>query len=95
MDINKSEVKRIAKLAGLSPSEKDLELYQKDLSNIVNLFDKLKGVDTDGIEPLYNVIDDNLRLRKDIAVKENNTDDLIKNSSKSRYSFFVVPKMIE
>ena len=95
MDINKSEVKRIAKLAGLSPSEKDLELYQKDLSNIVNLFGKLKGVDTDGIEPLYNVIDDNLRLRKDIAVKENNTDDLIKNSSKSRYSFFVVPKMIE
>ena len=95
MDINKSEVKRISKLAGLSFSEKVLESYQKDLINIVDLFDKLKEVDTDGVEPLYNVIDDNLRLKEDRAIKENNRDALIKNAPKSKYGFFVVPKMIE
>ncbi len=95
MDINKLEVKRIAKLAGLSFSEKVLELYQKDLINIVNLFDKLKEVNTDGIDPLYNVIDDNLRLREDRVVKDNTREEVMKNAPRNKYGFFVVPKMIE
>ena len=95
MDINRSEVKRILKLAGLSFSEKDMELYRKDLMNIVDLFDQLKKVNTDGVEPLYNTIDDDLKLREDNAIKENSRDDLIKNAPKSKYGFFIVPKMIE
>lgn len=95
MDINKSEIKRILKLAGLSFSEKEMELYRKDLANIADLFDQLKEVNTDGIEPLYSAIDDNLRLKEDHAVKENSRDDLIKNAPRSKYGFFVVPKMIE
>lgn len=95
MDINKAEIKRILKLAGLAFSEEMIDLYQKDLIKIVNLFDKLKEVNTDGIEPLYSVIDDNLRLKEDKAIKDNSRDDIVKNAPKSKYGFFVVPKMIE
>ena len=95
MDINKSEVKKILKLAGLSFLEQDLEQHQKDLTNIVALFDQLKNVNTDGIEPLHNVIDDTLRLRQDVVMQENSRDDALSNAPKSKYGFFVVPKMIE
>jgi aspartyl-tRNA(Asn)/glutamyl-tRNA(Gln) amidotransferase subunit C len=95
MDINKSEVKKVLKLAGLSFLEQDLEQHQKDLSNMVSLFDQLKDVNTYGIEPLHNVINDSLRFRDDKVMEENGRDDILKNAPKSKYGFFVVPKMIE
>ena len=95
MDISKSEVKRITELSSIACSEDELSSYMKDLSKIIELFDKLKYVNTDNIEPLYNVIDDNLRLRKDVSIKKNTKKDKLKNVPKSKYGFYVVPKMIE
>ena len=95
MDISKSEVKRITELSSIACSEDELSSYMKDLSKIIELFDKLKYVNTDNIEPLYNIIDDNLRLRKDVSIKKNTKKDILKNVPKSKYGFYVVPKMIE
>jgi aspartyl-tRNA(Asn)/glutamyl-tRNA(Gln) amidotransferase subunit C len=95
MDISKSEVKRITELSSIACSEDELSSYMKDLSKIIELFDKLKYVNTDNTEPLYNVIDDNLRLRKDVSIKKNTKKDILKNVPKSKYGFYVVPKMIE
>ena len=95
MDISKSEVKRITELSSIACSEDELSSYMKDLSKIIELFDKLKYVNTDNIDPLYNVIDDNLRLRKDVSIKKNTKKDILKNVPKSKYGFYVVPKMIE
>jgi aspartyl-tRNA(Asn)/glutamyl-tRNA(Gln) amidotransferase subunit C len=95
MDISKSEVKRITELSSIACSDDELSSYMKDLSKIIELFDKLKYVNTDNIEPLYNVIDDNLRLRKDVSIKKNTKNDILKNVPKSKYGFYVVPKMIE
>ena len=94
MDINRSEVKRILKLAGLAFSEEDMELYRKDLMNIVDLFDQLKKVNTDGVEPLYNTIDDDLKLREDNAIKENSRDDLIKNAPRSKLVSPIILKLL-
>jgi aspartyl-tRNA(Asn)/glutamyl-tRNA(Gln) amidotransferase subunit C len=95
MDISKSEVKRITELSSIACSDDELSSYMKDLSKIIELFDKLKYVNTDNIEPLYNVIDNNLRLRKDVSIKKNTKKDILKNVPKSKYGFYVVPKMIE
>jgi len=95
MDISKSEVKRITELSSIFCSENELLFYMNDLSKIVDLFDKLKNVNTDNIEPLYNVNDANLRLRKDVSIKNNTKKDILKNVPKSKYGFYVVPKMIE
>jgi aspartyl-tRNA(Asn)/glutamyl-tRNA(Gln) amidotransferase subunit C len=95
MDIKKSEVKRITELSSISCGENELLSYMNDLSKTVDLFDKLKNVNTDNIEPLYNVNDDNLRLRKDVSIKNNTKNDILKNVPKSKYGFYVVPKMIE
>ena len=48
MDIRKSEVKRITELSSISCSENELLSYMNDLSKIVDIFDKLKNVNTPG-----------------------------------------------
>ena len=76
MDINKSEVKKIIKLSSILCNEKELANYNNDLCKIVDLFNELKNVDTNDVEPLYNVVEDNLRLRSDEVNKKNSRDDI-------------------
>lgn len=47
------EVKHIAKLARIELSEKDEERFKRDLSSILDFVNKLKEVNTDNVEPLY------------------------------------------
>lgn len=48
---SKEEVKHIAKLARLGLTEKEIEKFRKDLSSILDYFEKLKEVDVAKIEP--------------------------------------------
>jgi len=54
--IDKEEVKHIAKLARLGLTEKEIEQLQKELSSILDYFEKLKKVDISGIEPTTHSI---------------------------------------
>mgnify|MGYP001575768092 CR=1 FL=1 len=49
--ITQEEVQHIAKLARLGLTEKEVEKFQKDLSSILDYFEKLKEVDISKIEP--------------------------------------------
>jgi len=52
--IKKEEVKHIAKLARLGIDAKEQEKFQKDLSAILDYFESLKKVETEGIEPTFH-----------------------------------------
>ena len=52
--ITKKEVQRIAKLARMGITEKEEEMFQKDLSSVLDYFNSLKEIDTSGIEPTFH-----------------------------------------
>lgn len=47
--LSKEEVKKIAKLARLGLTEKEIEKFQKDLSSILDYFEKLKEIDVSNV----------------------------------------------
>ena len=94
MSINKLEVIKIMKSAGISCDPNELKSYVNDLSKIVVLFKKLKELNTNNIEPLYNTNNDTLKLREDRVIKQNKREDIMSNVSKSKQGFYVVPKII-
>lgn len=55
MKLKKSEVEKIASLARIELSEDEKKKFQKELSSILDYIDKLSEVDTDGVEPTYQV----------------------------------------
>jgi len=55
MKLTKNEIKHIAELARLELSEVELKKYGSQLSDILDYIDKLKEVDTKGIEPTAQV----------------------------------------
>lgn len=53
--ISLDEVMHLAKLSSLSVSKEEAESLQKDLSKIVDYADQLNELDTDNVEPTFQI----------------------------------------
>ena len=65
----------------------------KRLEEAVRLAEVITRVDTDGVEPLYSILEEeSLRLREDVAEPPNNRNELMRLASCSDEDYFVSPQ---
>jgi len=95
MSVNTEQVRHIAKLARIAMSDAEVEAMVPELNNILGWVEQLGEVDTDGVEPLTAVIDQELRLRDDAVTNGNIRDAVLANAPAAEHGFFAVPKVIE
>ena len=95
MSVSPEQVRHIAKLARIAMSDEELERLVPELNNILGWVEQLGEVNTDGVEPLTAVIDQQLRLRDDVVNDGNIRDDVLANAPDAQHGFFAVPKVIE
>ena len=55
MSLTKEEVLKVAHLARLEFKEDEIEKFRGDLNNIIKFIEELQEVDTNGVEPMYQV----------------------------------------
>lgn len=53
--ISQEEIIKLAKLANIRLEEVEVAKYQKEVSSILEMIDQLKKIDTEGVEPTYQV----------------------------------------
>ncbi|NTW27213.1 MAG: Asp-tRNA(Asn)/Glu-tRNA(Gln) amidotransferase subunit GatC [Candidatus Moranbacteria bacterium] len=63
--LSKEEILNVAKLARIGVSEKDVEKYQHDLSEILDYFKKLDELDVEGVEPIGHITGMQNKFRND------------------------------
>ena len=95
MSVNADQVRHVARLARLALGDDEIAKMVPELNSIIGWVEQLGEVDTDGVEPLTAVIDNDLRLRDDIVNDGNVRDDILKNAPDAQHGFFAVPKVIE
>lgn len=102
MAITPQDVAHIAHLAHIALSPEQTTAAADDFGQIIELFQELKHVDTEGIEPLVQplaaVQEMNLRLRADEPAPTNTTterDALMSNAPSQSEGLFLVPTVIE
>jgi len=95
MSLDSSDVKNIAALARLKVDENDIPAYTENLSNILDLVDKMQAVDTSNVEPLANPLDATQRLRADDVTEPNQREQLQTVAPATEAGLFLVPKVIE
>jgi aspartyl-tRNA(Asn)/glutamyl-tRNA(Gln) amidotransferase subunit C len=86
--ISKQDVQKVAKLARINITEKEIERFQKDLSSILDYFELLKRADTGKVKPTFHPSETKENIvRKDDPISSNIEDDLIKQApdKKDRY----------
>lgn len=93
--ISIKEVEHIARLARLSLSEEEKQLYTEQLAKILDYFDELKQVDTSGVEPMAHALSIVSVLRDDTVEPPPGRDLLLTNAPAAENGFFRVPKIGE
>lgn len=94
MKITKEEVVHVAKLARLNLDEEDIELYTKQLGDILTYMDTLNRVDTKGVHPTSHAIFINNAFREDEVRTSIPVERALANAPQSEDGSFVVPKVI-
>jgi aspartyl-tRNA(Asn)/glutamyl-tRNA(Gln) amidotransferase subunit C len=95
MPIDKSQVKKVAKLSRISLDDSKLESLSKDLVSILNFVEQLNKLDTNAIKPLTSIIDKSLDTRDDTVSDGQIKDQILKNSPEKNEDFFIVPKVVD
>ncbi len=98
MKITEKEVRYVAGLANLQLEEGEIARLQADLESILEHFDKLNEVDTNGVAPMAQVLFDGgetAALRADEPVPPLGSEAALANAAQKGSGYFKVPKVIE
>ena len=95
MKIDKKTTLKIAKLIRIKILDEEVEELSSQWSSILDWVEQLNEVNTDKIDPLNNVSMSELPIRKDIEIKDNDTNKILSNAPEELENYFVVPKVVE
>jgi aspartyl-tRNA(Asn)/glutamyl-tRNA(Gln) amidotransferase subunit C len=95
MKIDRAHLDKIAHLARLEFEEKDAEKMMQDMSAIVDWVEKLKEVNTDGVEPLTTMSYEINMFRNDEVKEHLSHERALLNAPEKDKDYFRVPKVIE
>jgi len=95
MNITKHDVEHVAKLARLEITETEQAAFSKQLSAILTYVEKLKALDTAGVEPTATVLEQTNVFREDKARPSLSVEKALANAPEGDSGYFRVPKIIE
>ena len=98
MKLTEDDVRYVANLANLSLSPEETTRMVADLGGVLELMDRLAEIDTEGIEPMAQVIfetDDTATLRPDVERAPLGSEVAVANAAVTSGGYFKVPRVIE
>jgi aspartyl-tRNA(Asn)/glutamyl-tRNA(Gln) amidotransferase subunit C len=87
-------VRRIAQLARIELGRGDLQRVAKDLSRILEYFDKLEELDTSQVEPLVHPLERADVLAEDVVSPSLGVEDTLANAARHDETHFLVPRIL-
>ena len=95
MEFSAEEIKKVAKLAKISLSDAEVEMFNQQFISIAQVITKLQHVDTTDITPIHNPSKASTLMRKDVVTDGNYVKNIMVNAPKHEFDCFVVPKVVE
>ncbi|MBK9015674.1 MAG: Asp-tRNA(Asn)/Glu-tRNA(Gln) amidotransferase subunit GatC [Saprospiraceae bacterium] len=94
MKIDRDLILKLENLAKLELSEGERERLGVDLTNILQMVEKLKELDTSNVEPLTYISDAVNMLREDEIKGQVSNEQALFNAPEKNKPYFKVPKVI-
>jgi aspartyl-tRNA(Asn)/glutamyl-tRNA(Gln) amidotransferase subunit C len=95
MPVDSATVRRIAHLARIRVSEREVPHLQDELNAILAFVEELRSVDVEGVEPMTSVMPVPMKKRSDIVTDGSIPEKIVANAPASDDHYFVVPKVVE
>jgi len=94
MQVDDALIDKLSRLAMLSFNEAEREEIKSDLQKMIGFVDKLKELDTTGVEPLLHMSANINILREDVTGNMISREEALQNAPLHDEKFFKVPKVI-
>ena len=95
MPITPKQIIQISNLARIKIEQDQVHLLTEKIGEIISFVDKLKAIDTNEIEPLFNPLDAVQKLRPDMITEIDESENFLGIAPLVRKKLFVVPKVID
>ena len=95
MQVDDALIDKLSRLAMIDFDEEEREEIKKDLEKMIGFVDKLKELDTTGVEPLLHMTSNINILREDVPGDMLPREEALKNAPNHDDQFFEVPKVIK
>jgi aspartyl-tRNA(Asn)/glutamyl-tRNA(Gln) amidotransferase subunit C len=92
--LDREQVHKVALLARLELTQAEEERYAVQMSSILDYFEQLSELDTDGVEPTTRAIDLSNITRLDTRTAYQNLDGIFAAAPDREEDFFKVPKIM-
>ena len=94
MQVEREEILHIARLANLDIKEEELEVYTRNLQDILNFANIVKNAETENVSETIGITNNTNVFREDeIKVFEDNAA-LLQNAPEQEDNMFKIPKVI-
>lgn len=95
MKIKREDILHLANLSDFSMSDDEIDSIGKDLENIISYISELDELDTEGVEPTYQVFEmENIWRDDEIKEQEATRDDLLALTKEAEDNQIKVPKVL-
>jgi aspartyl-tRNA(Asn)/glutamyl-tRNA(Gln) amidotransferase subunit C len=89
------EVRKVARLSRLELTEAEIADSATRLASVLGYIDRLRELDTEGVEPMAHPMEDSNRLDEDVPVAGLALSVMLKMAPGSEGDFVRVPKVID
>lgn len=93
--ISESEVRHIAHLSRLNPTDDEVKLFTDQLSAILEYVDQLSEVETKDVPPTAHALPVRNVFREDVPGRCLTPDEALSNAPARDGNFFAVPKVLD
>ena len=95
MNITREEIKHLADLSNFSISEEEITSLGGDLENIIKYISQLDELDTENIEPTYQVFEmENIWREDAVKPQDASREDLLALTTEEKDNQIKVPKVL-
>ncbi len=92
--ISKKDVSKTAHLARLHIEETELEQYEQQLQQVLNHFEVIQEVPTEGVEPMYSPTIGSVELRPDVVEEFEDKEQAMQSAPDLQGHLFRVPPVV-
>ena len=93
--IDQAQGRKVAKLSRLELNEEEIEEFTGQLRSILEYVEKMKELDTTGVEPLAHCLPISNVFREDCIKESIGTEKTLANAPQRDGEFFKVPKILD
>lgn len=93
--MNKEDIRHIAEIAQIDFTDEELDKFAPTFDENIKLVNKIKGIDTEGVEEVFQVNGTENNIREDKIGESLSQEEALENAATKKYGYFKLIKFVD